>query len=188
MEKQTVTNKGQQTQVAKKQKKNKVILVLIFVIIAAIATIAVLGFKYYETQNKLSITTNELNEFKFSLLPTIEKNSSVQTLEEYYTFITSETFASKYQLQLDANVKLNYRDKVTSSEITSGQYGNNFNIAYIKKATDGKNAGKYCVFFPIVENNPVTNTSYTTIVYVTIDDISANLPYAATGSFVKSTF
>lgn len=188
MEKQTVTNKGQQTQVAKKQKKNKVILVLIFVIIAAIATIAVLGFKYYETQNKLSITTNELNEFKFSLLPTIEKNSSVQTLEEYYTFITSETFASRYQLQLDANVKLNYRDKVTSSEITSGQYGNNFNIAYIKKATDGKNAGKYCVFFPIVENNPVTNTLYTTIVYVTIDDISANLPYAATGSFVKSTF
>lgn len=187
MEKQTNSATPQAQQPQKKQKRSKVIFVLIFVIIAAIATSAFLGFKYYETQNKLAITTKELNEFKFSLLPTIEKNGSVQTVEEYYSFITDETFVSKYELQLDSNVKLNYRDKVTSAEITAGQYGSRFNIAYIKKATNGKGAGKYCIFFPIIENDPVTDTLKTTIVYVTVDDISANLPSAATGSFVKAT-
>ena len=176
----------QETNVTTSPKKKTPMVIIIIILIVAIASAFFFGYKYYGAAQQLNTVSTELGEYKLAMLPNIQKNQTIKTVDDYYNFISEGTFPSNYKLELDPSVKLNFRDFTTNSSVIAGEYGSSFPIAYVEKMNSGKHSGQYCIFFAIPYNDVVANTTLTTrIVYVSLNDISAKLPSAATGAFIK---
>lgn len=176
----------QQEKVVTTSKKKKTpMVILVLLLILAIASATFFGYMYFGTVKQLDTVSTELGEYKLAMLPNIQKNQTIKNVDDYYSFISEGAFPSSYKLELEPNVKLNFRDFTTNYSPLAGEYGSSFPIAYVEKMNSGKHSGQYCIFFAIPYND-VSNTSLTTrIVYVSLNDISAKLPSAATGAFVK---
>ena len=174
----------QQAHTRKGGKKGLIIFVTLFLVVS-VGAATFFGFKCFEFKEQINTLSTELGKYQFAVLPNIEKNASISTADQYYDFIAGEDFVSKYNLRLNPDVPLNFRDftSTTSEIVTAGQYGATFPIAYIEKAS----SGKYHIYFAVPCTDVITGTLTTRIAYVTLDDISAKLPSAATGEFVKVT-
>lgn len=160
--------------------KSKLASILCITLLSICITSIVWGVKYHQIQNELNATNKELAEFKLSTLPVIEKNTSIKSTDEYFDYVMQDTFVQNYKLKLDSDVKINYRDFKTQELPSAQKYGTEFSIAYIEK--DG--SGKHVVYFavPFTEGPSIQTVKY---MFVTIEEISANLPAPAKGSFVK---
>lgn len=174
-------------QQSKKNKKVKFLTTLfIFTLIIAMVTSALSGFfiyKYRTAMNELTVATVELEAFKLSSLPTIENNTSITSVEQYFDYVLNPEFCQKYRLKLDESVELHFRDyKYDEGKLPqANQYDSTFPIAYIEK---DEASGKHMVCFAVqyVESPEKHTVRY---MYVFIEDLAAQLPNPATGAFIK---
>lgn len=160
----------------------KKFLKFLFVIVVIIA-IGIFGYKYYNLYNNFSTTNAELAEYKLASLPPIEKNASLTT-DAYFNYILQDKFVANYKLKLDGNTKLHFRDCEIPPENLpiAKNYGCEFSIAYVEKNSEGEHI--ICFAIPYTDSTP--ETPCIKYMYVTVEEISAELPKkAASGEFVK---
>ena len=95
-----------------------------------------------------------------------------------------DKFVSTYKLKLDGNTKLHFRDcEVLPENLPIAKnYGCEFSIAYVEKNSEGEHM--ICFAIPYTDSTP--ETPCIKYMYVTVEEISAELPKkAASGEFVK---